>query len=92
MKYTVSEVAAMLGVNEETIRRDIRKGKLKASISSKKEGYTMETSALIAAYGQHFAEHADRQKEEAEYFRQRLEYYESMADYYRKRLLELEGQ
>ena len=68
MKYTVSEVAAMLGVNEETIRRDIRKGKLKASISSKKEGYTMENSARIAAYGQRFAEHADRRRKKPNIF------------------------
>lgn len=37
-KYTVKEIASRFDVSEETVRRWIRSGKLKASKSSKKEG------------------------------------------------------
>lgn len=36
--YNVKEVAKMMSTSEETVRRWIRAGKLKASMDSRKEG------------------------------------------------------
>lgn len=41
-QYSVEEVAKIKGVNEETVRRWIRRGKLNATISSKKHGYKID--------------------------------------------------
>lgn len=45
--YTVDQVAKLLGVNKETVRRWIRSGKLEAHLSgSKKGGYLITQRAL----------------------------------------------
>ena len=47
MKYSVERIAKGLFINEETIRRWIRLGKLKAEMDSKKGGYQIEELDLI---------------------------------------------
>jgi len=44
--YSVKEIAKMLEKNPETVRRWIRDGKLKADISSNKEGHVIYESEL----------------------------------------------
>ncbi len=45
--YTVGQVAKLLGVNKETVRRWIRSGKLEVgSLGSRKGGYLITQSAL----------------------------------------------
>ena len=44
--YSVKEIAKMLETNPETVRRWIRDGKLRADISSKKEGHVIYESEL----------------------------------------------
>ena len=44
--YSVKEIAEILNTNPETVRRWIRNKKLKATISSKKEGHIIYESAL----------------------------------------------
>ena len=44
--YTVKEIANILKTNEETVRRWIRSGKLKAIWKSKKEGNIISSEAL----------------------------------------------
>ena len=45
--YTISKLANMLCVNEETVRRWVRSGKLKpVYINSKKEGYVITETQL----------------------------------------------
>lgn len=45
-KYTVTEIAKMLNVNEETVRRWIRSGYLKATATSRKKGYIIDKKDL----------------------------------------------
>lgn len=45
--YTVKDVSEKLNVSEEQVRRLIRNSKIKANISSKKEGYTITETDLI---------------------------------------------
>mgnify|MGYP002343952694 CR=1 FL=1 len=45
--YTVKEVAEVMDVNEETVRRWIRSGELKASQSSKKQGNVVNEYDLL---------------------------------------------
>ena len=45
--YDVREVARLLNINEETVRRWIRTGMLKATISSKKEGFIIDEIDLF---------------------------------------------
>ena len=44
--YTVENIAAMLNVNKETVRRWIRSGKLDGTILSKKGGYAVSEEQL----------------------------------------------
>lgn len=44
--YTIKEVAKMLQVNEETVRRWIRNGSMKSDISSRKQGNIIKESYL----------------------------------------------
>lgn len=44
--YTVENIAAMLNVNKETVRRWIRSGKLEGTILSKKGGYVVSEEQL----------------------------------------------
>lgn len=44
--YNVKYVSKMFGVSEETVRRWIRNGKLKASINSRKKGYIVNKDNL----------------------------------------------
>lgn len=44
--FTISEVSSLFSVSEETIRRWIKSGRLKASIDSKKEGYKVTEKDL----------------------------------------------
>ena len=44
--FTISEVASIFSVSEETIRRWIKSGRLRASIDSKKEGYKVAEKDL----------------------------------------------
>lgn len=44
--YTVKEIASEFGIDGETVRRWIRSGKLKATQSSKKEGYIVTEESL----------------------------------------------
>lgn len=46
--YSVKHVAEILGTNEETVRRWIRSGKLKAEKTSNKEGNVIKETALAA--------------------------------------------
>lgn len=46
--YSVKRVAEILGTNEETVRRWIRSGKLKAEKTSNKEGNVIKEAALAA--------------------------------------------
>ena len=46
-KYTVTKIAKLMNVNEETVRRWIRAGQLKATMTSKKEGNVIEESDLM---------------------------------------------
>lgn len=46
--YSVKRVAEILGTNEETVRRWIRSGKLKAEKMSNKEGNVINETALAA--------------------------------------------
>lgn len=46
--YSVKQVAEILGTNEETVRRWIRSGKLKAEKTSNKEGNAIKETALAA--------------------------------------------
>lgn len=45
--YNVKEVAEILGVNQETVRRWIRDKKLEATIESKKKGHVVTEKALF---------------------------------------------
>ena len=45
-KYSVNEVAKMLGKNPETVRRWIRDGKLEAHLPSKKQGHVITEQML----------------------------------------------
>ena len=45
--FNVSEIATMLGVNEETVRRWIRSGKLKSTQHSKKQGNVVNEGDLL---------------------------------------------
>ena len=47
--YTVKEVAKMMNTSEETVRRWIRSGKLKASMDSRKEGSVI-TEAMLKEF------------------------------------------
>lgn len=44
--YSVEAIALLLNVNNETVRRWVRSGKLKASMTSKKSGYIIEERDL----------------------------------------------
>lgn len=44
--FTISEVASIFSVSEETIRRWIKSGQLRALIDSKKEGYKVAEKDL----------------------------------------------
>lgn len=44
--YSVKEIANLISVNEETVRRWIREGKLKSTIISKKTGNSIKESDL----------------------------------------------
>lgn len=44
--YSVKEIANLVSVNEETVRRWIRDGELKSTILSKKSGNTIKESDL----------------------------------------------
>lgn len=44
--FTVSDVASIFSVSEETVRRWIRSGKLKTEIESKKDGHKISENAL----------------------------------------------
>lgn len=44
--YTVKEVAIMLGVNQETVRRWVRTGILQASKESRKDGFSISEVEL----------------------------------------------
>ncbi len=44
--FTVSDVASIFSVSEETVRRWIRSGKLKTEIESKKDGHKISANAL----------------------------------------------
>lgn len=44
--FTISEVASIFSVSEETVRRWIKSGRLRASIDSKKEGYKVTEKDL----------------------------------------------
>ena len=46
MVYTVKEVADIVSVSEETVRRWIRSKKIKATIESKKQGYLIDEKEL----------------------------------------------
>ena len=48
--YNVKDVAKLLGTSEETVRRWIRSGKLKASMDSRKEGSVI-TEAMLKEFG-----------------------------------------
>lgn len=45
-EYSVTEIAKKLGVNEETVRRWIRSGELKANMMSKKQGNVVNEYSL----------------------------------------------
>lgn len=45
-KYTVKRISDIFGVTEETVRRWIRSGRLRAAINSKRQGYIVEESDL----------------------------------------------
>lgn len=45
-KYDVREIAILLNVDEETVRRWIRSGSLRSTIGSKKKGYTIDETDL----------------------------------------------
>ena len=45
--YNVKEISELLSVNEETVRRWIRSGELKASQSSKKQGNVVNEYDLL---------------------------------------------
>ncbi len=47
-KYSVKEVSQLLGTSEETVRRWIRSGKLKANMNSRKQGSVITDSMLKA--------------------------------------------
>ena len=47
--YNVKDVAKLLGTSEETVRRWIRSGKLKASMDSRKEGSVI-TEAMLKEF------------------------------------------
>ena len=47
--YTVKEVAKMMNTSEETVRRWIRSGKLKANMDSRKKGSVI-TDAMLREF------------------------------------------
>ena len=47
--YTVKEVAKMMNTSEETVRRWIRSGKLKANMNSRKKGSVI-TDAMLREF------------------------------------------
>lgn len=46
MEYTISKVAELLKINEETVRRWCRNGKIIAHKDSKKQGYVISENDL----------------------------------------------
>lgn len=46
-QYNVKDIAKKLNVNEETVRRWIRSGELKSTLSSKKEGNVVDEQQLF---------------------------------------------
>ena len=51
--YTVKEVSTMLDVNEETVRRWIRSGKLYSDIDNKKQGFVITELDLYLFADEH---------------------------------------
>ena len=51
--YTVKQVAEMLDVDEETVRRWIRNGEMDASSTGRKEGYKISLLDLNKFYDSH---------------------------------------
>ena len=57
--YSVKEVASILNTSEETVRRWIRDGKLKANKNSNKEGHEI-TEAMLNAFGRSYPKYGMR--------------------------------
>ena len=55
--YTVKEVAKMMNTSEETVRRWIRSGKLKANMDSRKKGSVI-TDAMLREFTRNTPEYA----------------------------------
>ncbi len=51
--FNIYQVSQMLNMNQETIRRWIRSGSLKACLSSRKNGYEIEPKALADFLREH---------------------------------------
>ncbi len=57
--YTVAQIAKKLSVDEETVRRWIRSGKIKSNMASKKKGYLIthdELSSFVIKYPKYHKE------------------------------------
>ena len=51
--FNIYQVSQMLDMNQETVRRWIRSGSLKASLSSRKDGYEIRPKALADFLREH---------------------------------------
>lgn len=95
--YTVYEAANLIGVNPETVRRWIRSGELAATLSSKKNGYAINQTDLLAirsnrVHALNAVLKTEIQETEIQETQKMIEFHETMLEHYKRHLKDLEGQ
>lgn len=90
MTYTVTEVAKLMNVRPETVRRWIRSGKLKAALPSKKEGYVIHEADLHNMAKEHFENTNTYLKDEILELQRSVNFHREMIKFYEQHISELQ--